>query len=178
MNYMHYCYNCCMQGPPGVQGPQGIQGPPGPGVAPAWFNAVSVGGSQDLALDENVIFLLSQQTPGDFTFTDGSDIITINTPGTYKIDYEVTLRGTDGTINSAYAIVVNGAEHPFSLFGMHHNGSSSGRFGYTGFLIVQSVTAGTTIQLRHKSSTLDRLDGTGIDGQDINRAAILIQRVS
>lgn len=166
------------QGPPGVQGPTGPAGPPGPGIEPAYFNAVYNGGSQDVPPEGLVIFLLARQS-GDFSFTAGSDTITINTAGVYKIDYAVTIRPNEGLINAAYAIVVGGLEDPLSFFGQYiDNDPDTFRIELNGFFITDNLSAGTTIQLRNKSSTTDVLAGTGINNQAVNRAAISLHRIA
>lgn len=166
-------------GPQGVAGPQGntgATGPTGPGVEPAYFNAVYNGGGQQVAPEEAVPFLLAYQS-GDFTFTRGSSVITVDTPGIYRIDYEVMLRPSDGVINAAYAVAINGIENPLSFFGSYSSGlADTERVLLSGFFIA-SIPAGATVSLRNKSSTVDSLAGTGVDNQATNRSSILIQKI-
>ena len=163
-------------GPTGPQGNTGATGPTGPGVEPAYFNAVYNGGGQQVAPEEAVPFLLAYQS-GDFTFTPGSSVITVDTPGIYRIDYEVMLRPSDGVINAAYAVAINGIENPLSFFGSYSSGlADTERVLLSGFFIA-SIPAGATVSLRNKSSTVDSLAGTGVDNQATNRSSILIQKI-
>lgn len=142
---------------------------------PVYFNAVYVGGSQDVPPEGSVDFLLSYQS-GDFTFLPNTSTITVNEEGIYRIDYAVTLRPTEGLINAAYAVAINGLENPLSFFGMHHNGGTNERIELTGFFIT-NIPAGATIELKNKSATTDVLAGTGIDNQAVNRASIALQKI-
>ena len=164
------------QGVAGPQGNTGATGPTGPGVEPAYFNAVYNGGGQQVAPEAAVPFLLAYQS-GDFTFTPGSSVITVDTPGIYRIDYEVMLRPSDGMINAAYAVAINGIENPLSFFGSFSSElADTERVVLSGFFIA-SIPAGATVSLRNKSSTADNLAGTGVDNQATNRSSILIQKI-
>lgn len=164
------------QGEAGPQGNSGATGPTGPGVEPAYFNAVYNGGGQQVAPEEAIPFLLAYQS-GDFTFIPGSSVITVDTPGIYRIDYEVMLRPSNGLINAAYAVAINGIENPLSFFGSYSvNLSDTERVLLSGFFIA-SIPAGATVSLRNKSSTADSLAGTGVDNQATNRSSILIQKI-
>ena len=164
------------QGEAGPQGNTGATGPTGPGVEPAYFNAVYNGGGQQVAPEEEIPFLLAYQS-GDFTFIPGSSIITVDTPGIYRIDYEVMLRPSNGLINAAYAVAINGIENPLSFFGSYSaNLADTERVLLSGFFIA-SIPAGATVSLRNKSSTADSLAGTGVDNQATNRSSILIQKI-
>jgi hypothetical protein len=164
------------QGPMGPTGSQGMTGATGPGVEPAYFNAVYNGGGQQVAPEEAIPFLLAYQS-GDFTFIPGSSVITVDTPGIYRIDYEVMLRPSNGLINAAYAVAINGIENPLSFFGSYSaNLADTERVLLSGFFIA-SIPAGATVSLRNKSSTADSLAGTGVDNQATNRSSILIQKI-
>lgn len=164
-------------GPQGIPGATGIQGPAGPGVAPAYFNAVQIGGSQDVAAEGEVNFLLAYQS-GDFSFTPNTSTITVNTPGIYRIDYTVTLRPADNLLNVAYAVAINGVENPLSFFGIYSNVVNDVERAEVVGMFIASIPAGATVALRNKSSTEDYLAGTGVDNQAVNRASILLQRIA
>lgn len=195
------CCNCCCQGPagpqgePGPQGPMGPQGEPGsqgpvgpqgepgpqgpmgPGVQPSYFNAVMQGGFQDVSPEKDVRFLLAFQS-GDFSFVPNTADIIVNTGGVYRIDYSVLIRPVTGLLNIAYAVAINGLEHPLSFFGTYSNETAaSERTQLTGMFIT-SIAPGSTVTLRNKSSTKDYLAGTGIDNQAVNHASIILQRIA
>lgn len=167
-------------GPRGEAGPQGEvgpQGPAGPGVQPAYFNAVMQGGFQDVVPEGNVNFLLAYQS-GDFSFVPNTAEIIVNTGGIYRIDYTVLIRPVTGMLNIAYAVAIDGLENPLSFFGGYVNGlTGTERLELTGMFIT-AITAGSTVVLRNKSSTVDYLAGTGIDNQAVNHASILLQRIA
>lgn len=168
------------QGPPGPMGPQGEigpQGPPGPGILPAYFNAVMQGGFQDVPPEGTVTFLLAFQS-GDFSFTPNTDKIIVNTSGIYRIDYSLLIRPVTGLLNIAYAVAINDVENPLSFFGAYSDKLTTiDRITITGMFIT-SITSGSTVTLRNKSSTEDYLAGTGIDNQSVNHASILLQRIA
>ncbi|WP_459566391.1 collagen-like protein [Clostridium sporogenes] len=164
-------------GPQGQAGATGLQGPTGPGVTPSYFNAVTNGGSQDVPPEGEVTFIVALQS-GDFNFTPNTSTITVNTAGIYQINYVVTVRPTGGLINVAYAVAINGAEHPLSFFGMYSDGlNDTERAELTGMFLA-SIPAGATVTLKNKSTTEDTLAGTGVDNQAINRSAIILQRIA
>lgn len=143
-------------GPQGKPGPTGPQGAPGPGIKPAYFNAVMQGGFQDVAPEGNIKFLLAFHS-GDFTFIPNTAEITVLTEGVYRIDYSILVRPATGLLNAAYAVAINGLENPLSFFGAYSNGvTSTERAELTGMFIT-SITAGSTVVLRNKSSTADYL---------------------
>lgn len=195
MNHNRLCCNCCChgpagpqgeagpqgpmgpQGPVGPQGETGLQGPAGPGVRPAYFNAVMQGGFQDVSPEGNVYFLLAFQS-GDFSFTPNTAEITVNTAGIYRIDYSVLVRPAAGLLNTAYAVAINGVENPLSFFGTYLGElANTERITLSGMFIT-SIPAGATVVLRNKSSTEDYLAGTGIDNQAVNHASIIIQKIA
>lgn len=166
-----------LTGPQGVPGSQGVPGPQGPGMTPAYFNAVTNGGSQDVPAEGEVTFILAYQS-GDFTFVPDTVTITVNTAGIYRIDYTVTLRPVIGLLNAAYAVAINGIENPFSFFGMYSDGLGDGERLEVSGMFLTEIGAGDTVTLKNKSATANRLTGTGVDIQTINRASILIQRIA
>ncbi len=158
-------------GPQGEAGPRGEPGPIGPGIQPVYFNAVMQGGFQTVAPEDNVRFLLAFQS-GDFSFTPNTSEITVNTEGIYRIDYTLLIRPAAGLENIAYAVAINGVENPLSFFGIYSDDAvNTERAELTGMFIT-SITAGSTVVLRNKSSSADYLAGTGIDNQAVNHAAI------
>ncbi len=162
---------------PGEAGPRGEPGPIGPGIQPVYFNAVMQGGFQTVAPEDNVRFLLAFQS-GDFSFTPNTSEITVNTEGIYRIDYTLLIRPAAGLENIAYAVAINGVENPLSFFGIYSDDAvNTERAELTGMFIT-SITAGSTVVLRNKSSSADYLAGTGIDNQAVNHAAILLQRIA
>lgn len=164
-------------GPQGETGPRGEPGPTGPGIQPVYFNAVMQGGFQTVAPEDNVRFLLAFQS-GDFSFTPNTSEITVNTEGIYRIDYTLLIRPAAGLENIAYAVAINGVENPLSFFGIYSDDAvNTERAELTGMFIT-SITAGSTVVLRNKSSSADYLAGTGIDNQAVNHAAILLQRIA
>ncbi|WP_125154249.1 collagen-like protein [Clostridium rectalis] len=165
-------------GPTGIQGITGATGITGPGVTPAYFNAVTNGGSQDVPPGDEVIFTIAFQS-GDFTFAPNSSTITVNTGGIYRIDYTVTIRPNNSVINAAFAVTINGFEHPLSFFGIHSNeinDPDTKRAELNGMFIA-SIPDGATITLKNKSATVNLLAGTGIDNQAVNRSSIILQRI-
>lgn len=155
-------------------GPPGLQGP---GVQPTYFNAVMQGGFQTIPPEGDVNFLLAIQS-GDFSFTPNTPEITVHTAGVYRIDYAVLVRPSDGLLSIAYAVAINGLEHPLSFFGTYSNEHiNSERMELTGMFIA-SIPAGSTVVLRNKSSNPDYLAGTGVDNQAVNHASILLQRIA
>ncbi len=102
----------------------------------------------------------------------------MNTAGVYRIDYSLLIRPATGLLNIAYAVAINGLENPLSFFGAYSNDlATTDRIEVTGMFIT-SIAAGSTVELRNKSSTLDYLAGTGVDNQAVNHAAILLQRIA
>ncbi len=165
------------QGPMGPQGEVGPQGPAGYGIEPVYFNAVMQGGYQDVNPEEDVNFLLAYQS-GDFSFAPNTSDIIVNVGGIYRIDYSVLLRPASSTLNIAYAVAINGLENPLSFFGTYSNElTDKERTELTGMFIT-SISAGSTVSLRNKSSNIDYLAGTGVDNQAVNHASIIIQRIA
>ena len=149
-------------GPQGVPGAPGPAGPAGPGVAPSYFQAVTNGGAQDVAPQGEVAFLLSYQS-GDFSFTPNTTTVTVHTAGVYRVDYTVMLRPANGLINAAYAVAINGMEHPLSFFGLYADTrNDTERAALTGMFIA-AIPAGATVALRNMSANEDHLAGTGVD---------------
>ncbi|MCW6076733.1 hypothetical protein LAV44_15635 [Clostridium sporogenes] len=101
----------------------------------------------------------------------------MNTSGIYRVDYVVTIRPTNGIINVAYAVAINGLEHPLSFFGMYSEGLADSERSELFGTFIASIPAGATVTLKNKSTTEDILAGTGIDNQAINRSAIILQRI-
>lgn len=168
MNHHNPCCNCCCPDP---------EGPSIPGIQPAYFNAVMQGGFQDVSPEEAVKFLIAFQS-GDFTFIPNTPEIIVNTEGIYRIDYSLLIRPVTGLLNAAYAVAVNGIENPLSFFGAYSDSlTTTDRVALTGMFIT-SITAGSTVVLRNKSSTKDYLAGTGVDNQAVNHASILLQRIA
>jgi|GEM_PF-2539016 len=164
-------------GPQGIQGPQGPQGESGPGVEAVYFNAVYIGGLQNVPPNGEVNFLLDYQS-GDFEFTRNTSTIIVKMGGIYRIDYVICVRPVIGLLNVSYAVDINGTEHPFSFFGIYSDGlADTERLQVTGMFIAE-IEADSTVVLINKSSTDDYLVGTGVDNQAINRASILIHRLS
>lgn len=179
------CCSCCRgpkgpqgdPGPAGPQGPMGPQGEPGPGVQPAYLNAVMQGGFQDVAPEESVKFLLAYQS-GDFSFTPNTSKITVNTGGVYRIDYSILIRPAAGLLNIAYAVAINGLENPLSFFGTYSDENADTQRAEVTGMFITPIAAGSTVELRNKSSTTDYLAGTGIDNQAVNHASIILQRIA
>lgn len=164
-------------GPVGPMGPQGEAGPAGPGVWPSYFNAVMQGGYQTIPPEGDVNFLLAFQS-GDFSFIPNTAEIIVNTDGIYRIDYSLLIRPAAGAQNVAYAVAINGLENPLSFFGAYSDElMHTERRELTGMFIA-SISAGSVVTLRNKSSTEDYLAGTGIDNQAVNHASILLQRIA
>lgn len=165
------------KGETGLQGPAGPQGPAGTDTRPVYFNAVMQGGFQDVYPEENINFLIAFQS-GDFSFTPNTAEITVNTGGIYRIDYSLLIRPVTGLLNIAYAVAINDIENPLSFFGAYSNKFTTiDRIQLTGMFIT-SISSGSTVVLRNKSSTEDYLAGTGIDHQAVNHAAILLQKIA
>ncbi len=164
-------------GPQGPKGETGLQGPAGTDTRPVYFNAVMQGGFQDVYPEENINFLIAFQS-GDFSFTPNTAEITVNTGGIYRIDYSLLIRPVTGLLNIAYAVAINDIENPLSFFGAYSNKFTTiDRIQLTGMFIT-SISSGSTVVLRNKSSTEDYLAGTGIDHQAVNHAAILLQKIA
>ena len=200
-NCNRYCCNCCCQGPAGPQGeagpqgPMGLQGEPGPqgpmgpmgepgpmgpagpGVRPVYFNAVMQGGFQTIPPEGEVNFLLAFQS-GDFTFIPNTAEIIVNTGGVYRIDYSLLVRPAAGLLNIAYAVAINGLEHPLSFFGAYSSELAAVERAELTGMFMTSIAPGSIVTLRNKSSTEDYLAGTGVDNQAVNHAAILLQRIA
>lgn len=178
MDCCHEACHChCCPGPQGPTGPAGPQGASGPGIPPSYFNAVVSGGNQTVVPEGEVTFVLAYQS-GDFTFTPNTAAITVGTAGVYRIDYALLLRPSEGILNAAYAVAVNGLENPLSFFGLYAAElNESERRPLTGMFIA-ALPAGAVLTLRNKSATADILQGSGVDNQAVNRASILIQRIA
>ncbi|EPY6472744.1 hypothetical protein ACWO4B_003444 [Clostridium sporogenes] len=91
----------------------------------------------------------------------------------------VNVRPNNALINVAYAVTINGVEHPLSFFGIYSdevNNTDTKRAEVTG-MFVASIPTGATVALKNKSATEDILAGTGVDNQAINRSAIILQRI-
>ena len=165
------------KGETGAAGPQGEPALPGAGIEPVYFGAVVSGGNQTVPPEGEVTFLLAYQS-GDFTFEANTSAVTVHTAGVYRIDYAVLIRPSNGIINAAYAVAVDGLENPLSFFGLYAEGlAETERRELTGMFIT-SIRAGSTVTLRNKAASEDILQGTGVDYQAVNRAAILIQRIA
>lgn len=191
MDYYNDACRCCPgpqgpegpQGEPGPTGPQGVTGPTGPqgpaGSEPAtvYFNAITSGGNQTVAPDADVTFTLAYQS-GDFSLTPNTAAITVGKAGIYRINYALLLRPTEGLLNAAYAVTIGGVENPLSFFGLYAQGlPDTERRELTGTFIAL-IPAGAVVTLRNKSATGDILQGTGVDNQAVNRAAILLQKIA
>lgn len=168
MNFNRSCCRHCCQGPDGPQCPK---------IQPVYFNAVMQGGSQTIAPEEDVCFMLAFQS-GDFSFTPNTAEITVHTGGIYRIDYSLLVRPTFGLLNIAYAVAIDGLENPLSFFGSYSNEfSNTVHTELTGMFLTQ-IEAGSVVTLRNKSSTEDHLAGTGIEHQTVNHACILLQKIA
>lgn len=166
-----------LAGATGATGPTGPQGPTGAGVEPSYFNACANGGAQDVPPGGEVTFQTAYQS-GDFVFSPDTSTITVNTAGDYRVDYALTLRPEDGTVNAAYAVAINGVENPFSFAGVRITGLSDGeRIELTGAFLA-SIPAGAAVTLRSKAATINHLAGAGVNNQAVNRSAILLQRIA
>ena len=173
-------------GPTGPAGPQGLAGatgatgatgPTGAGVAPSYFDAAANGGAQDVPPGGEVTFQTAYQS-GDFVFSPNTSTITVNTAGVYRVDYALTLRPEDGTVNAAYAVAINGLENPLSFAGVRITGlSDAERIELTGAFLTP-IPAGAAVALRSKGSTINHLAGAGVNNQAVNRSAIILQRIA
>lgn len=167
-------------GPAGLQGatgPTGPQGPAGPGVLPVYFNAITNGGNQTVMPGSDVTFTLAYQS-GDFSLTPNTAAITVGTAGIYRIDYSLLLRPTEGLLNAAYAVTIDGVESPLSFFGLYAQGLPETERRQLAGMFIASIPAGAVVTLRNKSATEDILQGSGVDNQAVNRASILLQKIA
>ena len=102
----------------------------------------------------------------------------MNTAGVYRVDYALTLRPEDGTVNAAYAVAINGLENPLSFAGVRITGlSDAERIELTGAFLTP-IPAGAAVALRSKGSTINHLAGAGVNNQAVNRSAIILQRIA
>lgn len=164
-------------GPQGLAGATGATGPTGAGVAPSYFDAAANGGAQDVPPGGEVTFQTAYQS-GDFVFSPNTSTITVNTAGVYRVDYALTLRPEDGTVNAAYAVAINGLENPLSFAGVRITGlSDAERIELTGAFLTP-IPAGAAVALRSKGSTINHLAGAGVNNQAVNRSAIILQRIA
>lgn len=102
------------QGPQGPAGPAGLIGPQGPaGVSLInYISLYTTADGQPIAINAPVLFTALSDSSGTISWVSGSGDITINTPGSYRITYGISV--LEG--NSLVGVQINGSSVPASLF--------------------------------------------------------------
>ncbi len=163
----HSCNCCCTIVP--VPGPQGSQGPAGAAGTAASTDYAFIYQSTAQSVDPqaDVTFDTNGSIFGSIAHTVGDSIITINTPGNYKILFSVTAQQAN-----QFALFLNGGLVAGSIYGSNDTDQQN-----TGVAII-TVTSSSTLTLRNFTSATSVLLETLAGGTANNvTASILIQRL-
>lgn len=161
--------HCCCPTIVPVPGPQGPQGPAGTSgtAASTDYAFIYQSTAESVAPQTDVTFDTNGPIFGAIAHTVGDSVITINTPGNYKVIFSVTAQQAN-----QFALFLNGALVAGTIYGSNDTDQQN-----TGVAII-TVAGSSTLTLRNYISATSVLLETLAGGTANNvTASILIQRL-